>query len=69
MCFKKAKDINIKVFNLITNKDEVKIMTKHIPCDHKCKFNSTACNSNKKWNNKTYQCECKNYRKCRKDCS
>ena len=27
----------------------------------KCKFDSIACNSNKKWNNETGQCECKNY--------
>ena len=25
----------------------------------KCKFNSTTCNSNQKWNNKTCQYECK----------
>ena len=30
----------------------------------KCKFNSTRCNSDQKWNNETCQCECKNYRKC-----
>ena len=51
---------------MITNKNEAKTMTKHIPCDCKCKFNSTTCNSNQKWNNKTCQCECKNYRKCKK---
>ena len=27
------------------------------------------CNSKQKWNNKAYQCECKNYRKCKKDYS
>ena len=43
---KKSKDINIKVFNMITNKNEAKTMTKHILCDCKCKFNSTTCNSN-----------------------
>ena len=32
----------------ITNKNETKAMTKHIPCDCKCKFNSTKCNSNRK---------------------
>ena len=52
---------------MITNKNEAKAMTKHISCDCKCKFNGTACNSNKKWNNKTFQCECKNYRKCKED--
>ena len=41
-------------------------MTKPILCDCKCKFNSTTCNSNQKWNNKTCQCECKNYHKCKK---
>ena len=32
-------------------------MTEHISCDCKCKFNSTTCNSNEKWNDKTCQCE------------
>ena len=27
---KKTKDINFKVFNMITNENETKIMTKHI---------------------------------------
>ena len=63
------KDINVKAFNMITNKNEAKAITKHISCDCKCKFNSTTCNSNQKWNNKTCQCECKNYRTCKKDYS
>ena len=33
------------------------------------KFNSTTCNSNQKWNDKTCQCECRNYYKFKKDCS
>ena len=37
-------------------------MTEHISCDCKCKFNSATYNSNQKWNNKTCQCECKDYR-------
>ena len=44
-----------------TNKDEAKTMTEHFSCDCKCKFNSTTCSSNQKWNNKSCQCECKNY--------
>ena len=59
---KKAKDINVEVFNMITNKNEAKKMTKHISCDSKNNFNSTACNTNQKWNNETFQCEFKNYR-------
>ena len=44
---KEAKDIHVKVFNRITNKNEAKPMEKHISCDFKCKFNSTTCNSKK----------------------
>ena len=45
---KKSKRHNVKVFNMITNKNEAKTMTKLISCDCKCKFNSTTCNSNQK---------------------
>ena len=44
---------HVKVFNMIANKNEAKTTTKHVSCDCKCKFNSTTCNSNQKWNNKT----------------
>ena len=64
-----TKDINVKVFNMTTNRNETKTMAKHTLCDCKCKFNSTTCNSNQKWNNKTCQCECKSYCKCKKDYS
>ena len=45
---KGTKYINVKVFNMITNKNEAKTIAKHILCDYKCKFNSTTCNSNQK---------------------
>ena len=47
---------------MIANKNKVKAMKEHISYDCKCKFTSTRCNSKQKWNNKTCQCECKNYR-------
>ena len=55
---KEAKNINVKAFDVITNKNEAKKMTKHISCDCKCILNSTTCDSNQKWNNETCQCEC-----------
>ena len=60
ICFpKETRDINVKAFNVITNKDEAKAMTEHVSCDCcKCKFDSTTCNLNQKWNSKTCQCEC-----------
>ena len=67
--FQKNKSINVKAFNVVTNKNEAKAMTEYISCDCKCKFNSTMCNSNQKWNNKKRQCECKNYCTWKKDYS
>ena len=46
-----TKDINVKVFNVIKKINEAKTSVKHDSCDCKCKFNSTTCNSNQKWNN------------------
>ena len=64
---KEKKDINVKSFNMITNKNEANTMAEHLSCDCKCKFNSTTCNSNQEWNIKSYQCGYKNYCKCKKD--
>ena len=54
---------------MIKNNNEAKTIVKHISCDFKCKFNSTTCNSNKKWINNKCQCECKNYQTHKKVCS
>ena len=35
--------------------------------DFKCKFDSTTCTSNQKWNNNKYQCACKKYHTSKKD--
>ena len=48
----KTKDVNIKVPNIITNRNGAKTLIKHISYDCKCKFNSTTCNSYQKRNNK-----------------
>ena len=58
---KKTKDINVKTFNMISNKIKAKTMTTHLSCNCQCKFNSSTYNSNEKWNHKTCQCKCKNY--------
>ena len=33
----KARNINVKTFNVTTNKNEAKTMIKHISCDRECK--------------------------------
>ena len=62
---KETKYIYVKAFSMIIDNDEAKAMTENISCDCKWKFNSTEFNSNQKSNNKTCQCECKNYRTCK----
>ena len=46
-----TKEVNMKVFNMTKRINEAKALVKHISCDCKCKFNSTACKSNEKRNN------------------
>ena len=43
---KEPKDINVKAFNMISNKNEAKAMREHISRDCKYEFNNTVCNSN-----------------------
>ena len=63
---KEPKGINVKVFNMKTKKNEATEMTEQISCDSKFESNSTTFNSKQKLNNKTCQCECKHYCKCKK---
>ena len=46
--------------NMITGKNESKILTNNTSCECKCKFDGRKCNSNQKRNNDKYQCMCKN---------
>ena len=52
---------------MITVINESKTSTKHISCDFKCKSDGTKCNSNQKWNNDNFRCDCKNIIYVKKD--
>ena len=52
---------------MITRINESKTLTKHIPRKCKCKFDGRKCNSNQKWNNDKFWCECKKHHRCEKD--
>ena len=54
---------------MITKINEVKTIVKNISCNCKCKFHSTTCYSNQKWNNDKCQCQCKKYYTCKRDYS
>ena len=53
----KTEYVNLNVFNIIKRTIESKIITKHNPCNCKCKFHGRKCNSNQKWK---YWYGCKN---------
>ena len=46
ICATEKKDIYVKLFHMITNKNEAKQITKYISYDYKCKFDSRTCYSN-----------------------
>ena len=55
---------------MITGKNELKALTKHISSECKCKFDGSKCNSNQKWNNDKFKCHCKTLKEhnaCEKD--
>ena len=41
----KIENLNLGVFSIITGVNESKILTKHIPCECKCKFDGRKGNS------------------------
>ena len=44
---RETKTINVKAFDMITNKDEAKAITKHVSCNFKCKSIVQHVNQNK----------------------
>ena len=56
----KAEDLNLNVFNMITEINESKILTKHISRKCEYKLNTRKCNSNQMWNNDKCRYVCKN---------
>ena len=42
----KTEDVNLNLFNMITEINESKTLTKHTSCECKCKCDGRMCNSN-----------------------
>ena len=53
------KDLNVKVFNLLSRTNEARYIKWHETCNCKCKLDAVACNNKQRWNNDKCQCECK----------
>ena len=46
MCSKQKKYLSLSVSNMFIGINELKILTEHMSCECKCKFDGRKCNSN-----------------------
>ena len=54
-----VKDLNVKVFNLMSWTNETRHIKWHDICNCKCRLDSSVCNNKQHWNDNKCQCECK----------
>ena len=53
------KDLNVKVFNLMSRTNETRFIEWHETCKCKCRLDTIVCNNKQRWNNNKCRCECK----------
>ena len=54
-----VRDINIKVFNLLSRINETRKIVWHETCKCVCRLTSAICNDRQEWNENKCRCECK----------
>ena len=54
-----VKDLNVKVFNLISRTNETRHIKWHETCKCTCRLDAIVCNNKQRWNNGKCWCECK----------
>ena len=54
-----VKNINAKVFNLISFTNQAKHIEWHKTCKCKCRSNLNVCNNKQRWNEDKCRCECR----------
>ena len=54
-----VKNINIKVFNLMSRTNEARHIKWHETCKCRCRLDASVCNNKQRWNNDKCSCECK----------
>ena len=54
-----VKDLNVKVFNLMSRTNETKNIKWHETCKCECRLDAIVCNDKQRWNNHKCRCECK----------
>ena len=53
------KELNIKVFILMSRTNETRHIKWHETCKCKCRFDASVCNNEQHWNDDKCRCECK----------
>ena len=54
-----VKNMNIKVFNMLSRINETRKIIWHANCKCICRFTSAVCNNKQEWNENKCKCECK----------
>ena len=54
-----AKNLNVKVFNLMLLANETRCIKWHETCKCICRLDKIICNNNQRWNKDKCRCECK----------
>ena len=53
-----VKDLNVKVFNLMSRANKTKNIKWHETCKSECRLDAIVCNNKKRWNKNKCRCEC-----------
>ena len=53
------KNMNIKVFNLMSRTNEMRYVSWHETYAYKCRLDASVCNDRRRWDNDKVRCKCK----------
>ena len=53
------KNVNVKIFNLISRANETRHIEWHETCKCKCRLDGSVCTNKQRWNGDKCRCECK----------
>ena len=54
-----VKNLNVKVFDLMSRTNETRFVECYETCKCECKFGENVCNNKQRWNKNKCRCECK----------
>ena len=54
-----VKNLDVKIFNLMSRTNETRRIEWHEMCKCKCRLDASVCNNKQRWNDDKYRCEWK----------